>query len=245
VESNYRLKSENECFPFGVGINRNAEWKKAKIMESGVIQKLRILRRGSEHLSLFPECLALVDRTQGKGICAPDYFGRCASGEGDRMLFIALLEGKLAGVATARVLPEDGFEYYAPFGREPVQQLFQRHQVGSMEIVSVAESLQGQGIGQELTRHLIRWLSEAGCTAVIGVSWESGLANTSDRVFTKLGCERVSQVKGFYVDISVRRGFICPVCGSPPCRCSASLYVKYIDPVRGSPSNHFIRDNLD
>jgi GNAT superfamily N-acetyltransferase len=200
-------------------------------MEPAVIQKLRILRGGSDHLSLFAECLALVDRTQGKGFCAPDYFGRCASGEGDRVLFIALLEGKLAGVATARVLPEEGFEYYVPFGREAVERLFQQHKVGSMEIVSVAESLQGKGIGQELTRHLIRWFSAAGCTAVIGVSWESGLPNTSDRVFRKLGCERLSQVKGFFIDISVRRGFICPVCGSPPCRCSASLFVKYIDPV--------------
>jgi hypothetical protein len=115
---------------------------------SGVC-RLRILRGESEHLSLFPECLALVDRTQGKGICAPDYFGRCASGEGDRVLFIALLEGKLAGVATARVLPEDGFEYYAPFGKEAVEQLFQQHRVGSMETASVAELLQGQGIGRD------------------------------------------------------------------------------------------------
>jgi GNAT superfamily N-acetyltransferase len=199
-------------------------------MEPGVIQKLRIFRAESGHLSLLPECLALLERTQGKGIFEPDYFGRCASGEGDRLLLIALLEGKLAGIATARVLPENDFDYYVPFGKEAVEQLFQQHRVGSMETASVTESLQGQGIGQELTRHRIRWLSEAGCTAVIGVLWESGLANTSDRVFTKLGFERLSQVRGFYAHDSVRRGFICPVCGSPPCRCSASLYVKYIDP---------------
>jgi GNAT superfamily N-acetyltransferase len=199
-------------------------------MEPGVIQKLRIFRAESGHLSLLPECLALVERTQGKGIFEPDYFGRCASGEGDRLLLIALLEGKLVGIATARVLPENDFDYYVPFGKEAVERLFQQHRVGSMETASVTESLQGQGIGQELTRHRIRWLSEAGCTAVIGVSWESGLANTSDRVFTKLGFERLSQVRGFYAHDSVRRGFICPVCGSPPCRCSASLYVKYIDP---------------
>jgi GNAT superfamily N-acetyltransferase len=198
-------------------------------MKPGVIQKLQIIRAESGHLSLLPKCLALVERTQGKGIFEPDYFGCCASGQDDRLLLIALLEGKLAGVATARVLPENDFDYYVPFGKEAVEQLFQQHQVGSLETVSVTESLQGQGIGQEFTRHRIQWLSEAGCTAMIGVSWESGLANTSDRVFKKLGFERLSQIKGFYADDSLRRGFICPVCGSPPCRCSASLYVKYID----------------
>jgi GNAT superfamily N-acetyltransferase len=198
-------------------------------MEPGVIQKLQIIRAESGHLSLLPKFLALVERTQGKGIFEPDYFVRCASGEGDRLLLIALLEGKLAGVATARVLPENDFDYYVPFGKEAVEHLFQQHRVGSLETASVTESLQGKGIGQELARHRIRWLSEAGCTAMIGVSWESGLANTSDRVFKKLGFKHLSQVKGFYADDSVRRGFICPVCGSPPCRCSASLYVKYID----------------
>ena len=166
-------------------------------MEPEVIQKLQIFRAESGHLSLLSECLALIERTQGKGIFEPDYFGRCASGEGNRLLLVALLEGKLAGVATARVLPENDFGYYLPFGKEAVEQLFQQHRVGSMETASVTESLQGRGFGQELTRHRIRWLSAAGCTAVIGVSWESGLANTSDRVFRKLGFERLSQVKRF------------------------------------------------
>jgi hypothetical protein len=66
-------------------------------MKPGVIQKLQILRAEPVHLSVLPECLALVERTQGKGIFEPDYFGRCASGEGDRLLLIALLEGKASG----------------------------------------------------------------------------------------------------------------------------------------------------
>ena len=74
-------------------------------MEPGVIQKLQIFRAESQHLPPLPECLALVGRTQGKGIFEPDYFARCASGESDRLLLVAILEGKLAGVATARVLP--------------------------------------------------------------------------------------------------------------------------------------------
>ena len=86
-------------------------------MEPEVIQKLQIFRAESGHLSLLSECLALIERTQGKGIFEPDYFGRCASGEGNRLLLVALLEGKLAGVATARVLPENDFGYYLPFGK--------------------------------------------------------------------------------------------------------------------------------
>jgi hypothetical protein len=89
-------------------------------MKPGVIQKLQILRAESVHSSLLPECLALVERTQGKGIFEPDYFCRCASGEDDRLLLIALLDGKLAGVATARVLPETILITISPLEKKPL-----------------------------------------------------------------------------------------------------------------------------
>jgi GNAT superfamily N-acetyltransferase len=188
---------------------------------------MEIIQAGPGHSSLFTECLALVDRTQGKGIFTLDYFERCAS-DSDKLLLLALIDGSLVGVAGARVLPQDGFDYYLPFGREVILDLLQHHRVGLMSTASVVEPLQGQGIGQELTRRRIQWMSDAGCTAQIAVSWESGLAHTSDRVFAKLGFKRLSQVKGFYGEDSVQRGWICPVCGPPPCRCSASFYVRCV-----------------
>jgi GNAT superfamily N-acetyltransferase len=195
-------------------------------MKLVMIRKIQIIRADPSHSSFFPECLALVDRTQGRGIFALDYFERCAS-DGEKLLLLALLDGSLVGVAGARVLPQDGFDYYLSFGREVVVDLFQHHRVGLMSTASVVEPLQGQGIGQELTRRRIQWMNDAGCTAQIAVSWESGLAHTSDRVFMKLGFKCLSQVKGFYGEDSTQRGWICPVCGSPPCRCSASFYIRY------------------
>src|SRR5438094_91831 len=130
-------------------------------MKSNVLKKLQVLRGEPQHSSLFSECLALVDRTQGKGIFSLDYFGRCVS-EGNRLLLMALLEGRLVGVASARVLPADGFGYYSPFGQEAIA-LFQKQRVGSMETASVLESSQGQGVGQELARQRIQWLKEMGC----------------------------------------------------------------------------------
>jgi hypothetical protein len=129
-------------------------------MKPGVIQKIQIIRAGPGHSSLFPECLALVDRTQGKGIFALDYFERCTS-DSDKLILLALLDGSLVGVAGARVLPQDGFDYYLPFGREVVLHLFQHHRVGLMSTASVVEALQGQGIGQELTRRRIQWMNDA------------------------------------------------------------------------------------
>ena len=107
---------------------------------------MEIIRAGPDHSSRFTECLALVDRTQGKGIFTLDYFERCAF-DIEKLLLLALLDGSLVGVAGARVLPQDGFDYYLPFGREVVLDLFQLHRVGLMSTASVVEPLQGRGIG--------------------------------------------------------------------------------------------------
>ncbi|MEO7678171.1 MAG: GNAT family N-acetyltransferase, partial [Verrucomicrobiota bacterium] len=143
----------------------------------------------------------------------------------DQLLVLALLDGEIIGVASARRLPPDGSAFYAPFGNEAVE-LFRQHRVGSLNCASVQETWQGRGIGSELGRRRMAWLEETGCDALVGISWESGLAHTSDRVFLRLGFKPISRVTDFYVGMSLERKFICPVCGPPPCRCAATLFVK-------------------
>jgi GNAT superfamily N-acetyltransferase len=189
-----------------------------------VNDEVEFVKADATHASLFPACHALVNRTQGKNIVAADYFAKAISNPA-QFLVLALLKGELIGVASARQLSSDGFAYYAPFGKEAVE-LFQRHRIGSMDSASVLEQWQGQGIGRELGHRRVAWLETIGCDAIIGISWESGLAHTSDRVFLRLGFERLARVSDFYVGISLERGFICPVCGPPPCQCAASLYLK-------------------
>ncbi|MEO5803594.1 MAG: GNAT family N-acetyltransferase, partial [Verrucomicrobiota bacterium] len=190
------------------------------------LNQIEFVKADASHASFFPVCRALVDRTQGKNVFPADYYTQCIANP-DQLLLLALLKGELVGVASARRLPSDGSAYYAPFGNEAVE-LFRQHRVGSMESASVEESWQGHGVGRELGRRRVAWLEEMGCDVIVGIAWESGSPHTSDRVFLRLGFEPLARVQDFYVNISVQRGFICPVCGPPPCRCSASLFVKWV-----------------
>ena len=194
------------------------------LLSEHVNAEIKFVKANATHAPLFPACHALVNRTQGENLVTVDYFAQAIS-NAERLLVLALLKGELIGVATARQLPSDGFAYYAPFGKEAVE-LFQRHRVGSMDCASVQEPWQGQGIGCELGRRRVAWLESIGCDAIVGISWESGLPHTSDRVFLRLGFERLARVSDFYVGISIQREMICPVCGPPPCHCAASLFVK-------------------
>ena len=188
------------------------------------LDKIKFLKADATHAGLFPSCHALVNRTQGENIFQLEYYSQCVS-DPDQFLVLTLLDDDVVGVAGARRLAPEGSAFYAPFGKETVE-LFQKHRVGSLNCASVQEKWQGHGIGTELGRRRVAWLKEIGCDALVGISWESGLAHTSDRVFLRLGFKSVARVADFYVGMSVQRGFICPVCGAPPCRCAATLFVK-------------------
>lgn len=186
--------------------------------------EIEFVKADATHAPLFPACHALVNRTQGQNLVTADYFATAIANP-DQLLVLALLKGELIGVASARRLSSDRFAYYAPFGKEAIE-LLQRHRVGSMDSASVQEPWQGRGIGTELGRRRVAWLETIGCDVIVGISWESGLPHTSARVFLRLGFERLARVSDFYVGMSLQREMICPVCGPPPCRCAASLFVK-------------------
>lgn len=141
----------------------------------------------------------------------------------DEYLIAAWLDGALVGVAGARVLDPDGRSYYARFGAEALA-LFDRGPVGSLSTSAVREDLRGQGIGSRLTAARLAWLDQRGCRRVVGVSWLSGLAHGSARVFERHGFRRVASVEQFFRDASEADGWSCPVCGHP-CLCPAALYV--------------------
>ena len=90
--------------------------------------EIEFVEANMTHARFFPACHALVNRTQGKNLVTADYFAQAISNP-DQHLVLALLNGELLGVATARQFSSDGFAFYAPFGKEAVE-LIQCHRVG-------------------------------------------------------------------------------------------------------------------
>ncbi len=172
---------------------------------------------------LLTQARDLLERTQGRNVCTLDYL-KTAANSGDELFLIGMMHGKLIAAAVAKVLRGD-FEYYRPFGDRFLID-WARHSVGSLSILSVAEGHRGEGYGQLLGHARLRWLKSKGCDKAVGVSWMSGLAESSARVFEKIGMTQVALVTDFYVKFSVKIDLQCPVCGKPPCYCAAALYER-------------------
>lgn len=176
-----------------------------------------------EHL--LPDCLELLERTQGRNVSSLKWLTKSLHSE-DGLILVLLSEQKIMGVAGARVLrpPHD---YYLPFGLEIVEKM-NSCQVGSFSTMGIHEDLQGKGWGQKLAIQREEWLKSKGCNLLVGISWMSGLAHTSNRVFEKRGFKKVRELKDFFVESSVTENLICPVCQNPPCYCPGAMYAKEI-----------------
>lgn len=169
---------------------------------------------------LFEDAVELLNRTQGKGIFPQNYIQAITTSPWAQA-FGSFIDGKLIGVGVAEII--NTFDFYIPFDPNITNELKNRV-VGSFSTLAVEEKYQGQGIGKKISIERFRWLTERGCTTILGVSWASGLKNTSDRVFEKMGFTAVKTVEHFFKDMSIERNFLCPACKVIPCRCAGILY---------------------
>ncbi len=165
--------------------------------------------------------LKLLNVTQGDGLFEMNYVERKLAND---YVAGAFKNDQLIGVGIARSMGPNDFEYYLPFGLE-IRLWFQKYQMGSFDTLAIEDAYRGQGIGQEISRMRLKWLKEKGCNRVIGVSWVSGLAHTSNRVFEKMGFKAFKKVDHFYRETSLKHPFDCPGCKVHPCSCAAILYV--------------------
>lgn len=169
---------------------------------------------------LFKEGVDLLNRTQGQDLFDPDYLEKLVDTQNARV-FAAFDDQRLIGIGVAQIINE--YSYYLPFQANIIQEL-QNKKVGSFSTMAVKETHQGKGIGKLISNARMNWLQEMNCDVVVGVSWVSGLAHTSDRVFENTGFKKVSYVSDFYKQSSIEKPFYCPGCKVQPCACGAVFY---------------------
>lgn len=177
--------------------------------------------------SLLPECLILLERTQGTNVCNLDYLTGLLTDEMGKLFVCFNDQSEIIAVAGAQVLLAGNFEYYRPFGEETFS-LMNRSKVGSFCTMSVREDFQGKGLGVKLAQARERWLISEGCNLLVGISWVSGQSNNSANVFRKMGFKAVKEIKDFFVESSHSTNLLCPVCKTPPCTCPGVLFTKEV-----------------
>lgn len=188
-------------------------------MEGFLFRQLTI-----EDKPLFADALELLNRTQGRDLFGPNYLEERTTSPTNYVVG-ALLNDKIVGIGVAGII--SNYDFYLPFQAEINSEL-KHKKVGSFSTLCILEELQGKGLGQTLSKMRLDWLKSKECDVILGVSWVSGLAHTSNRVFEKMGFSPVRLVENFFHKMCIENPFDCPACSKDPCTCSAILYKKVL-----------------
>lgn len=93
--------------------------------------------------------------------------------------------------------------------------------------VAVRQDYQGRGVGYAIVQDVLQHFDKRNVSMTIMLGWAApdgvhiaGIAHT-------LGFSEKATIPEYWHDDSLSKGYQCHVCGSPPCRCSAVLYVRH------------------
>ena len=184
------------------------------------LDQITIRQISIQDKAVFHEALELLNRTQGRDLFGPSCLDERS--ENPSNFVVGAFRGpEVVAIGIAEIIRN--FDLYLPFGID-IREEQKGKVVGSFATLCVHETLQGKGIGYQISLRRIQWLRSQGCDTVFGVSWVSGLAHTSNRLFERLGFAGVARLSDFYHQSSLDHPFVCPGCGDPPCTCAAILY---------------------
>lgn len=99
--------------------------------------------------------------------------------------------------------------------------------VGMISSVAVRQDYQKRGVGYSLAWNVLNHFDARNVSMMIMLGWAApdgvhiaGIAHT-------LGFSEKGAIPDYWYDDSLSKGYRCPVCGDPPCHCSAVLYVRH------------------
>ena len=183
-----------------------------------------VTTRSGQSADLLP-VLMIADDQLGEGYVSEEFFLK--TDESDRSFIkVAEVDGKLVGFAIALVRDPDEI-------REMLRVSIPRHlsradSIGVIKTIAVAPAQHGRGIGTRLAESCVEEFRRRGVRAVCSIAWKRGAKVNIRGVLERQGFLSFAEVPDYWREESMRDGFDCPECGTPPCQCSAVLYSQVL-----------------
>jgi ribosomal protein S18 acetylase RimI-like enzyme len=130
--------------------------------------------------------------------------------------------GALSGLAAVHIPEAPMTEKFSTFGPKVLEFLKGRKTAHVLNL-AVHPKFRRQGLGRELSRHMVLWLRDKLCEAVVGNSWDNGRADNSRCLFEMFGFEKCGENADFLNLQSRENQQTCSVCGGE-CQCNAIFF---------------------
>jgi GNAT superfamily N-acetyltransferase len=174
--------------------------------------------------------LAIVDEGIGPGWTALDDL-RPAPGV---RVVVAELDGRVAGVATARLRETATLLERA----HPDTSVALRAEIGPamptvvvLNLAVVAPPSRGRGIYRALLDDRVSWGRREGAGLAVALGWAPPDGCHIAPAMARAGFTALAEIPGVYRADSVAAGAVCPACGPPPCDCPGVFFSRWVAPA--------------
>lgn len=138
----------------------------------------------------------------------------------------AICRGTVAGFLIAKALSVEDFRTLYPNIEETLRrQISYAKTVGFIASMATAPEFEKRGVAHALLEAGLACLEKAGQPLICTIGWKGkGAVAHIDGLVRKAGFQAVHEFADYWKEDSLEKGYRCPVCGDPPCRCSAVLF---------------------
>ena len=174
--------------------------------------------------SYYGNVLELSYRLLGK-----DYFPAIPQSDKNKIVFlVAISSKKFIGFAYARITKKDDLNVILKNRQidipPDIKLADETGTLGFLNTVCVNPDFQGRGVATILIKECLNNLVTLGAETLICIAWKSSAGVKIGGVLSKLGFREWITLDKFWAEESISQNFSCPVCGNPPCNCSAVIY---------------------
>ena len=96
--------------------------------------------------------------------------------------------------------------------------------IGYRNLTAVKQDFQNKGVGSRLVDFSIKKLKKKS-NIIVNVVWKAENKINLGNTLLRYGLKPVKTITDYWREDSIKRNYDCAVCGRPPCKCTAEIYI--------------------
>lgn len=101
--------------------------------------------------------------------------------------------------------------------------------IGYRNLTAVKKDFQNKGVGSKLVSFSIKELKKRS-DIIVNVVWKAENKKNLGQTLQRHGLKPAKTIPGYWREDSLNRKYECAVCGPPPCKCIAEIYISTTSP---------------
>jgi ribosomal protein S18 acetylase RimI-like enzyme len=183
-----------------------------------------------------PQITEIADDQLGKDYLTDEDLERILSAPEHYVCAVALDKphAKVVGFCLGLQIQQHEIKDYIHLAESDIPRSIKNSErIGLLKTIAIDQEHQRLGIGFKLTEKCVTELISRKVQTIISIAWQNGCRVNMHGILSGLKFRKVKEIPFFWKNDSLKKGYSCPMCGQPPCKCTAVIYAMSV-PEEGS-----------